>query len=255
MSQKLQNHLANGYEVKIGDYISRGFEIFKANMGSYIGYFLLYILIIMVVSLIPILGSIGNLVLAPCLVFGFHLVSNQISEHKTVPAFSTFFNGFNSAGKLIVIALISGLFILVCMIPFFISFGVSVFSLIGKNNADMFSSLLTSGALPLLGLGMLVFMYFGVSWAFAPFIAVFHNKEAWQAMETSRKLIGKNWFMIFLFLIVNALIASSGIILLGFGLLFTVPLSYCCLYAAYEDIAGINANPSDQISQIGSDIQ
>jgi hypothetical protein len=36
MSQKLANSLANGYEVKIGDYISRGYEIFKANMGSFI---------------------------------------------------------------------------------------------------------------------------------------------------------------------------------------------------------------------------
>ena len=42
ISKKIENHLANGYEVKIGDYISRGYDIFKSNMDAYIGYTVLY---------------------------------------------------------------------------------------------------------------------------------------------------------------------------------------------------------------------
>jgi hypothetical protein len=251
MSQKLQNNLANGYEFKLGEYISRGWEIFKANMGGYLGYFVLYLLILIFLNFIPFLGSIGSMILGPCLIFGFHLVSNQISQHNNIPAFSTFFNGFNHAGKLIVIALITFIIVLACLIPFFISFGVSIFSMIGKSGSDFFTPFIESGALPFLGLGMLVYLYFGISWIFAPMIAVFHNKEAWAAMEISRKLVGKNWFMFFLFAIVLGFIAVSGVLLIGFGLIFTVPLSYCCLYAAYEDLAGYAENSQNQIDEIG----
>lgn len=124
MSQKLQNHLANGYEVKIGDHISRGFEIIKTNMGAYIGYTVLYFAISFTINFIPFLNIISSMVISPCLIFGFHLFSKQISQNKGIPTFNTFFNGFNFAGKLIVISIIMFVVFLVCMMPFFISVGV-----------------------------------------------------------------------------------------------------------------------------------
>jgi hypothetical protein len=138
MSQKLENHLANGYEVKIGDYISQGFEILKTNIGAYIGYAVVFSVISLFINFIPF----GNLILSPLLLFGFYLVSNQISQHKTIPPFDTFFNGFQHAGKLIVIALISTLAYLVCVLPFFISVGFSIFSSIGAEASEIFYTIM-----------------------------------------------------------------------------------------------------------------
>ncbi len=75
-------------------------------------------------------------------------------------------------------------------------------------------------------------------------------------METSRKLIGKNWFMMLLFVIVVGIISVSGFLLLGFGALITFPLGICSLYAAYEDIAGNDQGLKieNEISQIGSNL-
>ncbi len=253
MSQKLQNHLANGYEVKIGDYISRGWEIFKSNMGGYIGYFVLYGIIAVICNFIPLVNILSSIIITPCLMFGFHLVSNQISEKKVIPEFGTFFNGFQHVGKLALIALITLAVVIVCFLPAGISAGISAFSNM-KDSTAMLTSLLSS-SIPLLSIGVLVMLYFIVSWSFAGLIAVFHNKEAWAAMETSRKLISKNWFMMFLLIIVIGLISLSGVILLGFGLLFTIPLGVCCTYAAYEDIAGTDDTiEQDEISQIGSNL-
>lgn len=251
MSQKLENHLANGYEVKIGDYISRGFEILKANMGGYIGYMAVFMVLSFFINFIPF----GNLILSPLLLFGFYLVSNLISQHKTIPPFGTFFNGFQHAGKLIVIALITFVAYLVCALPFLISVGVSIFSLRGADNSEIISTIL-AGPLPILGIGLLVIIFLGVSWVFASMIAVFHNKEAWTAMETSRKLVAKNWLMVFLFLIVVGIISMSGFILLGIGILFTLPLGLCSLYAAFEDIAGLPTDDAeiDEIGAIGAEL-
>ncbi|MCP9761781.1 hypothetical protein [Lacihabitans soyangensis] len=255
MSQKLTSSLASGYEVKIGDYISRGYEIFKANMGAYIGYTVLYFLITTVVNMIPFLNIISSLVISPCLVFGFYLVSKQISQENTLPTFNTFFGGFNYAGKIIVISLITMLVFVVCMMPFLISVGVSIFALRDSDSSEIISAIL-AGPLPILGVGLLVMVYFAVSWCFASLIAVFHNKESWAAMEISRKLVGKNWFMMLLFLIVVGVVTAAGFLLLGIGIIFTLPLGICSLYAAFEDICGLpeDGKVSDEISQIGEGI-
>jgi hypothetical protein len=255
MSQKLQNNLANGYEVKIGDYISRGYEIFKENMGAYIGYTVLYFLITMVVNFIPFLNILSSLVISPCLVFGFHLVSKQISQDNTIPPFNTFFNGFNSAGKLIVISLIMFVVFLVCIMPFLISVGISIFALRDSSSTEIFAAII-AGPLPILGVGLLVIVYCSVSWVFASLVAVFHNKESWAAMEISRKVVSKNWFMVLLFLIVVGIIVAVGVLLMGIGLIFTLPLGMCSLYAAFEDIFGLPEEEKsiDEINTIGEGI-
>jgi hypothetical protein len=235
MSQKLENHLLNGYEVKIGDYISRGFEIFQKNMGSYIGFTVLYSIIALVLNFIPF----SSLIVSPILVFGFHMVSNHITQKQSMPDFGLFFKGFDHAGKIIVISLITLLAMLVVFLPFIIS----IFSSISSNLNDATSAeilqTVLAGPLPLLFVGIFGAIYLSISWSFAILIAVFHDMEAWTSMEMSRKLINKNWFMVFLFLFVVGIIAMSGVFLIFVGLIFTVPLAQCCIYAAFEDIAGL----------------
>lgn len=60
-------------------------------------------------------------------------------------------------------------------------------------------------------------------------------------METSRKLITKKWFSFFGLLLLLFLLNLGGAILLGVGLLVTIPLSVCIIAAAYEDIVGLNS--------------
>ncbi|MCF8323456.1 MAG: hypothetical protein K9I84_00750 [Leadbetterella sp.] len=81
--------------------------------------------------------------------------------------------------------------------------------------------------------------YFAVSWTFSSLLAVFHSKESWAAMELSRKMVVKNWFMIFLFVFVVGIIVGAGVLFLGIGIVFTLPLGIYSLYAAFEDIFGL----------------
>jgi hypothetical protein len=236
MTQKLENNLLNGYEVKIGDYISRGFEIFQKNMGGYIGFTLLYFVIAIVLAFIPF----GSFIVGPMILFGFHLVSNHISQKQSIPDFGMFFKGFDYAGKIIVITLITTLAVLAFLIPLIIAIVSSIISNAGSSpSAEEVLRIIVSGPLPFLIIAILGMIYISTCWCFSTLIAVFHNKEAWASMEISRKLINKNWFMVFLLLIVIGFIAMSGIFLLGLGLIFTIPLAQCCIYAAFEDIAGL----------------
>jgi hypothetical protein len=93
--------------------------------------------------------------------------------------------------------------------------------------------------------------YFGVAWSWAAMFVVFYKMSFWDAMESSRKLITKQWFFIFLFLFIVGLIAALGFVLLCVGMLATIPAAQCMQYAAFADVTKLNETPDaeDTIDQ------
>lgn len=61
----------------------------------------------------------------------------------------------------------------------------------------------------------------------------------WDAMETSRKIVTKQWFSWFVFGLLMGVINIGGVIACIVGIFFTIPLTYCMWVAAYEDVVGI----------------
>jgi hypothetical protein len=252
MTQKYYNHLQNGYDVKIGDYFSRGMALMQKNMGNFIGYALVYFAISFVLNLIPFLNLFASILISPCLIFGFYLVINKVAK-GSIPEFNQFFKGFDHFGKLVVINLIILVVVLLAFIPFFFTMGFSFLSL--ANDSEALAAAMM-GNIGILIISLLIALFISVCWVFATQIAVFHNMEAWQAMEASRKIVMKNWLMMFLFLFVVGLIAAAGFILLCVGILFTLPLAYCIMYAAFEDIVGLpDDNQINQIDSIGESLK
>lgn len=262
MTQKLQNSIDNGYEVEIGNYFSRGFDIMKQNMGGYIGFALVAGLISIVANLIPLLNIAAGILITPCLFFGFHIVSHLISAKRQIPPFSEFFNGFNHFSKIVVVTLLIALLYIILFVPLILFFGIGTFASIltasGAGNAEA-----TRNAV--LGMGgsiiiffiltMLAFLYVGVSLMFASLIAVFHNVEAVDAMKLSWKVVSKNWLMWLVMMLGLFVMIFVGALFCLVGLLFAFPLYQCIIYAAFEDVCGvpeIDGDHQDEISMIGA---
>jgi hypothetical protein len=163
-------------------------------------YFVLFTLVFFIGSSIPLLDI---LVIAP-LSAGFLIVAHYLAMDKLV-IFDDFFNGFKHFAGLFLFTIISFILIFIGFIAF-----------------------------------ILPGIYLSVGYVFTPFFIVFSRMSFWEAMEASRKLVHRQWFSIFGFLIVLVLINFAGVLLLGIGLLITVPLSYCALYAAFDDIVGVS---------------
>lgn len=211
MSSFSSDLLNRNYEVRIGDYFSRGWEIFK----TYAWGFVLFTLIFGAIGIaFGAIGSgdgdvsIGSLIfniISPVLGAGFYIVSFQIARNRP-KNFSDFFNGF-------------------------------------KKFLPLFLTSLVSGILIALGLVALILpgIYLAVSYMFAPLFVIDKNMEFWSAMETSRKLITKRWWSFFGLAIALGILVLAGFILLGVGALVTIPLATCVLAAAYEDIVGLNS--------------
>lgn len=206
------------YEVKIGEYFSRGWAIFKQKAVLFILYTLLLAVILGLLAQLPspvgmrssgedAVGG-GNIIaniLLPIFLAGYYFVAFQIARNRPIE-FSDFFKGFGKFLPIFLTSLVSGL---------------------------------------LTGLGFLLLVlpgiYLAVAYAFSQPFVIDKNLGFWDAMETSRKLITKKWFSFLGLLLALFLLNLAGTLLIGIGLLVTIPLTYCIIAAAYEDIVGLNS--------------
>ena len=251
---KIEQIIQEGYDFKFGDYISRGFEIVQKNWGGFIGYTILFFLLTMVISVIPFVGPIANtFFISPALTVGFYLVANKIWKGQNTE-FGDFFKGFDYIGQLALTALVQTLILVALIIPFYI---------FNKDSGlvEWYMELLNDpvgmqGSTPPLPQAwtywlLLPVVYFGIAYSWSYMFVVFYKMQFWDAMESSRRLFAKKWFVDLGFYVVIGIIAAAGVILLCIGLLFTVPAVYSMMYAAFEDITQLNteSDESENIEQ------
>ncbi len=194
--------LQQEYTVKIGKYITRGWEMFNHNIGRFIGFLFLVFLLNAGLGFIPRIGEIASLVLMAPLNAGFVLFTLKIAQGQNT-TFSDFFRGFKYFKPVLLANLL-----------------ITIFTVIG------ITFLVIPG------------IYLAVAYTFTIPLLVEKKIKFWEAMEASRKIITKKWFSMFFFILILGLLNLGGLLLMGFGLLLTVPLSGCAVIAAYEDIVG-----------------
>ncbi|MEM9990550.1 MAG: hypothetical protein AAF738_02235 [Bacteroidota bacterium] len=208
-NERVQEIKEQGFSFSIGDCLKEGFRLFKKDAGGFIGFMLILILVGMLPLIIsvyePVLGTIlnlaANLATGP-LSIGMAIVAKKI-YHNEAYSFSNFFDGFNYFIPLIISAILVGL-------------------------------LVTLGFLAFLIPGI----YLGVAFSWVNYIIVFAGKDVTDAMGASRKVISKNWFLIFGLLIVMGFVVVAGFLTLGIGLLVAIPVISCSMYIAYEKVIG-----------------
>jgi len=196
------------FSTKTAERISNGYNV---KIESYISrgwdlmrkrtdYFILFTLVFAIGCSIPFV----DIFIFQPLAAGFLIAAHYLTSGKKV-VLENFFEGFKHFAGLLLFKLIGGILIFLGFV-----------------------------ALVLPG------VYLVVGYIFAPFYIVFGGMDFWEAMESSRKLVHREWFSIFAFLIVLILINFLGLLALGVGLLITIPLSYCALYIAFDDIVGVS---------------
>jgi hypothetical protein len=87
-------------------------------------------------------------------------------------------------------------------------------------------------------------VYLAVAWKLTLPIITDKRLGFWEAMEVSRKVVTKNWWMLFLFTLVCWLINFGGFLLCIIGLLVTIPWTMIALTFLYEDIFGSQPAPA-----------
>lgn len=248
---RIEEIIRSGYDFKFGDYLSKGFSLLQKNLGGFILFTVVYVILSAVVSFIPLVGPIANsLFLSPALTVGLYLVARKLDKGEGTE-FGDFFKGFDFVGQLALTALVMIGIIIASLIPFMIAVGgTGIFGWY----MDALQNPINAGEPPSLPFWSFILLvpaiYLGVAYSWSYLFVAFYKMSFWDALESSRKLISQKWVTYFAFSIVLGLIAAAGLILLCVGILASVPAIYCMQYAAFEDVTKLNAE-----TEGGSDIE
>jgi len=243
--------LARDYDVDIGGCLSQAWDLFKINAGLLIGASVLGYLAMFAVSFVAgvvlaalrvrYMGFIVVLFTAP-ITGGLWLF--YIKKVRNLDAgVGDVFSGFGAKyGRLVLTALIpSVLGFAFSSLSRTFAWGAVPASVLGSRGRGTGSALAPETLLPLGILTMVIglaLIYLGICWKFALPLVADKGLKFWPAMQLSRRVVNKHWWMTFLLVFVCVLLSISGLIAFCLGVLVTAPVGFAALNYHYEKVFG-----------------
>jgi hypothetical protein len=223
--------LARDYSLDIGDCITRGWELVKQRFGPTVGAAVLVLVVIIGIN--QLLGlltrpAINGMIYHRQFSVGAILVVCGVSILST-PIYTIFMAGIYNY----YLKLIRGESV---------GFGAA-FSGFGPAIGQLAVLGLVTSVLTLLAFCFCVLpgIYLSIAWTFAVPLVIDRGMNFWDAMELSRKVVSKHWFLVFAFVLVIGLIACIGLIGCCIGIFVTSAIAWMARMYAYEAIFGRQA--------------
>jgi len=224
------------FDFKFQQYLERGFELCNKFAIGFIAFYFLFLLITGTIGKLGSAGEVMNRVfVTPILSVGPYFVARQI--HKGLPFnFDQFWLGLKNFFPLAMMAAIQGGVYLLFLAPIFLSERGTQINEWFREWQENPLAITAFPEIPTSYLLLLIpIIYFAVAWSYSPLFLIFRNLTPFEAMEASRKMVTRKWISVGGFMIMLGLIIFSGILFFGIGILYTLPISACILYASWDD--------------------
>ena len=220
--------LGRDYALDIGHCITRSWALVKQHFWPIVGITFLVMLVVGVIN------QLFSLLSKPA-------IMGMIFEHRvSVGAIAVVF-ATSVISTPVYIVLVAGLFKYYLKLIRGETAGIAeAFSGFSSALGQLILLGFVSGFLSMIGyvLCLLPGIYLTVSWMFALPLVIDRGMGFWEAMEFSRKVVFKHWFLMFALQLVIGCIAGCGIIACCIGVFVTVPIGWVAMMYAYEDIFG-----------------
>lgn len=216
------------------DWISAGWELFKASPWLWIGMLLVTFACFMVASFIPLLGMLSSW-LFPMFLGGWMIGCQRLADSGEL-LFEDLFAGFSQHFKPLAIASLIYLgatvvfTILAMVLAGGLGFGVAMLS--GADSTATIAVAVMLGMLVALALMVPLLM---MIW-FAPALIVLNQVEPVDALKKSFQACLRNIGPFLIYGLVGLLMLIVGMIPLLLGLLVVYPVLMCAIYTGYRDI-------------------
>lgn len=248
----IERALSGGYTFSMGKYISQGFKMAQENIGLFFGFGAVYFGITIVGSMIPLVGNLVTFITVP-LMAGMYLVADRLKRGEAVE-FNDVFKGFDKIKDLVIMTLIMIGILVAVLIPLIIYSAITFAGLIVSDMdfselSEMAAQVGVASFAGLFLLMMIPAIYLSISWQWAAHLIVFNDLSPWHALETSRKLISKNFFALLGFSIVSSFIVGLGVFGFVIGILFTLPAMAAASYFAFADVTDLDSYRNGGASQ------
>ena len=195
-------------DVKFGEWIQQGWELYKANIGVWI-----------VASLLAIVISIATVgILSGPMMAGMIWMALALVDKKDPkPQMGDVFKGFDYFLQSFLFCLIWGIIMLAA------SFLLHLIICVGSVVAIILPIVLETA------------LMFGL------FLIVDKKMEFWPASMLSLNVVKPNFFPFLGLMVVSMVIGHIGMIACGIGVIVTMPIAVCILAVAYRNVFGVQA--------------
>ncbi|MCK5847272.1 MAG: hypothetical protein KAG84_07530 [Bacteroidales bacterium] len=201
-TEKAKELANNGYYFNIAYYVQRALSLVKPHWKILVAFTTLYLGSMFLLLVNPAIGQIVQMLVSGPISAGYYITIKKIIDDQPI-SINDLFEGFKN------------------FVPTMLVF--------------MMVNLLTTIGFALYYVPAI---FIAIIYLFAMPLVVFGNLTYWRAMESSRIIIMKNFWNALLFGAIILGINIMGLLALGVGVLFTLPLSYAIVLVAYEDIYG-----------------
>ena len=193
----------NKVQVKFGDWIEGGFNLYKTNFGT----------LVLASIFAVVIGTVTVGLLAGPMLAGLALVTLQLFDRKEPkPEAGKVFKGFDYFVQSFLFVVVWGIGILIGSIVF--------------------------GIIPVIGqLASIAFVYAAQAFLmFGMFLIVDRQMDWLPASMESINVVKTNFWPFFGLSALAGIIGSIGAIACGIGIVFTIPIQGCILAVAYREI-------------------
>ena len=214
------------YELDIGSCITRSWELIKNNFWPAVGVNALIFFIIIAFN------QIGSLVTGP-------IIQQMMRQHTVSPAGILIVLLVNIVSAPVNMIFMAGLMNYYLKMIRQETVSISdAFSGFGPGIGQLVLLGIVTNILVLIGYALCLIpgLFLQVAWLFSLPLIVDRRMKFWDAMELSRKMVCKHWFLVFGFFIVYALVVMAGVLACCIGLLVSMPIGLGAWLYAYETI-------------------
>ncbi len=215
-------------------WLGTGFNLFKANIGLWIGMVVVYFVILIVLSMIPLVNFLVGLI-TPLFTAGFMVAASRADNEGNFE-FGDMFAGFREqTGPLIILGLIYlGFIILLSIVMVGLVFAVGAGSAMSGDPEAM--GAMGPGFMLVILIGMALFIPLAMAMWFSPALIILNKLGAWEAFKLSMRGCLKNIIPFLVYGIVVLVLAIVASIPIFLGWLVLGPMLLGSIYAGYKDI-------------------
>jgi len=213
-------------------WIAEGWSLFKESPLIWIVNFFLFMFIFIAIQLVPILGGIAGILLAPVLTAGIMIGAHTVHQGEALEVGHLFAGFRERTGPLVVVGVLYLIGTLVIVLAMVMLVGVSAFGAMAGGNVQAMGVGLLLGILVALALSVPLLMAY---W-FAPALVALNEYGAVEAMKTSFTACLKNTMPFLVYGLVGLVLAILASIPLGLGWFVLAPVVMASMYTSYRDI-------------------
>ena len=236
--------LARDYNVDVSRSLSKAWDIFKKRAGTIIAASVLVYLVLLAINIIPYLSLILSVILGGPVMGGlWRFYIKEVRQEQ--PTISDAFSGFGPRFWQLVLTQL-----IISLVTMGVIFGAAIimaFILPAASRAGrqlggpIHAAFPPALIVPLAVLGVLIFaaiIYISTCWMFALPLAADKALDFWSALQLSRRIVSKHWWMTFWLLVACGVVAGIGVFGCVVGVLVTGPVAFAALACHYEKLFG-----------------